>query len=65
MESRGVDAGEERIDRDTVWRAKCAALELLWQAQGAPRPVMSDGLRDFATFCALAERHGSALVTLA
>jgi 4-alpha-glucanotransferase len=57
-ESTAVDAGEERIDRDTVWRAKCAALELLWQAQGAPRPVMSDGLRDFATFCALAERHG-------
>jgi 4-alpha-glucanotransferase len=53
-----VDPHGERIDRDAVWRAKCAALELLWQAQGAPRPVMSDGLRDFATFCALAERHG-------
>lgn len=58
IESRGVDSGDERIDRDTVWRAKGAALELLWQAEGAPRLVLPDGLRDFATFCALAERHG-------
>ena len=57
-DSRGVDSAAERIDRDTVWQAKGAALELLWQAEGAPRPVMPDGLRDFATFCALAERHG-------
>ncbi len=48
----------ERIDYDTVWRAKRAALELLWRADGAPHPAMSDGLRDFATFCALAEQHG-------
>ncbi|MDQ4011144.1 MAG: 4-alpha-glucanotransferase [Actinomycetota bacterium] len=54
----GSDSGDARIDYDAVWRAKRAALELLWQAQGAPRPVMSDGLRDFAIFCALAERHG-------
>ncbi len=57
-ESRGVDSVGERIDHDAVWRAKRAALELLWQAEGDPRPIMSDGLRDFATFCALAERHG-------
>jgi 4-alpha-glucanotransferase len=48
----------ERIDYDAVWRAKRAALELLWQAEGRPCPMMSDGLRDFTTFCALAERHG-------
>lgn len=53
-----VDSRGDRIDHDAVWEAKRAALELLWQADGAPRPAMSDGLRDFATFCALAERHG-------
>ncbi|MFN2477909.1 MAG: 4-alpha-glucanotransferase [Pseudonocardiaceae bacterium] len=57
-ESRGLGSEAERIDHDAVWRAKSAALELLWQAEGAPRPAMSDGLCDFATFCALAERHG-------
>ncbi len=51
-------SGGERIDYDAVWRTKRAALELLWRAEGAPGPVTSDGLRDFATFCALAERHG-------
>jgi 4-alpha-glucanotransferase len=58
IESRRVDSGDERIDHDAVWEAKRAALELLWRADGAPRPEMSDGLRDFATFCTLAERHG-------
>ncbi|MGH3837166.1 MAG: 4-alpha-glucanotransferase, partial [Pseudonocardiaceae bacterium] len=53
-----VGSGGERIDRDAVWHAKRAALELLWRADGAPRPVLPEGLRDFATFCALAERHG-------
>ncbi|MGH3886532.1 MAG: 4-alpha-glucanotransferase, partial [Pseudonocardiaceae bacterium] len=53
-----VGSGAERIDRDAVWQAKRAALELLWRSDGAPCPVLSDGLRDFATFCALAERHG-------
>jgi 4-alpha-glucanotransferase len=56
--SRGVDSTGERIDHDAVWRAKRAALELLWQSEGAPCPVMPEGLRDFATFCALAQRHG-------
>jgi 4-alpha-glucanotransferase len=51
-------SGGERIDYDAVWRAKRAALELLWVAEGSPCPAMSEGLRDFATFCALAERHG-------
>jgi 4-alpha-glucanotransferase len=53
-----VDSRGERIDHDAVWRAKRAALELLWRADGAPCPVMPEGLRDFATFCALAQRHG-------
>ena len=53
-----VEPAHERIDYDAVWRAKQAALELLWQAEGTPCPAMSDGLRDFATFCALAQRHG-------
>src|SRR5918998_510670 len=54
----GSDSGNERIDYDAVWQAKRAALELLWQAEGRPCPVMSNGLRDFTTFCALAEQHG-------
>jgi 4-alpha-glucanotransferase len=53
-----VDATGELIDYDAVWQAKRAALELLWQAEGAPCPPLAPGLRDFATFCALAERHG-------
>ncbi|MBV9727974.1 MAG: 4-alpha-glucanotransferase, partial [Pseudonocardiales bacterium] len=57
-DSKGADSKGERIDHDAVWQAKLAALELLWRADGAPCPVMSDGLRDFATFCALAQRHG-------
>ncbi|MGH3601228.1 MAG: 4-alpha-glucanotransferase, partial [Pseudonocardiaceae bacterium] len=48
----------ERIDYDAVWQAKQAALELVWRAEGMPSPEMPSGLRDFATFCALAEHHG-------
>ncbi|MFY9807827.1 MAG: 4-alpha-glucanotransferase, partial [Pseudonocardiaceae bacterium] len=58
IESSALDSSGERIDHDAVWRAKRGALELLWQAEGAPQGAMSDRLRDFATFCALAERHG-------
>lgn len=47
-----------RIDHDLVWAAKRSALELLWRSEGRPAPEMSDGLRDFATWNALAERHG-------
>lgn len=46
----------ELIDYDAVWTAKLAALELLWPGHTEP---MDDDLRDFATFCALAERHGA------
>jgi 4-alpha-glucanotransferase len=43
------------IDYDAVWTAKLAALALLFPGTTEPMP---DDLRDFATFCALAERHG-------
>nr|WP_041788258.1 4-alpha-glucanotransferase [Mycolicibacterium gilvum] len=57
-----VSATTQRIDHDLVWAAKRAALELLWRSEGRPDrlddPSASDGLRDWATYCALAERHG-------
>lgn len=50
----------ELIDYDAVWDAKHAALELLWPHRPADEQAYEpdDKLRDFATFCALAERHG-------
>jgi 4-alpha-glucanotransferase len=45
------------IDYDAVWRAKRGALELLFPL-ATPAPAGED-LRAFATYCALAERHGS------
>ncbi|OBB87219.1 4-alpha-glucanotransferase [Mycobacterium sp. 852002-30065_SCH5024008] len=57
-----VSATTERIDHDLVWAAKRSALELLWRADGRPSPLdesgAGTGLRDWATYCALAERHG-------
>ena len=47
---------EDLIDYDEVWSAKSRALELLWPF--AARTDPSPDLRDFATFCALAEEHG-------
>jgi 4-alpha-glucanotransferase len=54
----------ERIDRDTAWLAKRAALELLWtehrvDALAAHRAERGDALEEFALFCALAEEHGT------
>jgi len=48
------------IEYDTVWDAKHAALELLWPHRPAAEQAYEpdDQLRDFATFCALAEQHG-------
>ncbi|WP_416211508.1 4-alpha-glucanotransferase [Frankia sp. Cas3] len=57
------------LDRDGVWRAKSAAFELLFTATVEPAAPAGDdrtgddrageeGLADFATWCALAERHG-------
>ena len=55
---RGIPRAE-LLDRDAVWAAKRAALEGLFpfrvERAGAER---SAGLRDFATWCALAERYG-------
>ncbi|MEX0658353.1 MAG: 4-alpha-glucanotransferase [Egibacteraceae bacterium] len=63
------DAGTpDRIDRDAVFRAKTWALELLHTVPRSPareqafadyRDQEGRGLVDFATFCALAERHGT------
>ncbi|WP_344868242.1 4-alpha-glucanotransferase [Amycolatopsis ultiminotia] len=55
---RGPAAGGELIDYDAVWTAKRDALTLLRPFD--PRPVeLDEDLREFATFCALAEVHGS------
>ena len=53
----------ERIDRDTVWNAKLAALELMWPSHrtGALaefRVASGEALERFALFCTLAEIHG-------
>ncbi|ORB43266.1 4-alpha-glucanotransferase [Mycobacterium paraseoulense] len=57
-----VSPTTERIDYDLVWAAKRSALELLWRAEGRPSPLdesaVAAGLPDWATYCALAERHG-------
>ncbi|HEU5474981.1 MAG TPA: 4-alpha-glucanotransferase [Actinophytocola sp.] len=45
------------IDYDAVWATKLAALERMWAGQLTVARLDPD-LRDFATFCALAERHG-------
>lgn len=58
-----VSATTDRIDHDLVWVAKRGALELLWRADGRPNPFddpsAPNALRNWATYCALAERHGS------
>jgi 4-alpha-glucanotransferase len=52
--------GAELIDYDAVWTAKLAALELLWRRSlPLPPPPEDADLRDFATFCTLAEQHGA------
>jgi 4-alpha-glucanotransferase len=49
----------ELIDYDAVWDAKRAALQLLWPHHPGTVDLADDpALRDFATFCALAEVHG-------
>jgi 4-alpha-glucanotransferase len=59
-------AAERRIDRDAVFRLKMAALEAIWArgeagALGLARYRAREGrgLEEFATFCVLAESHGS------
>jgi 4-alpha-glucanotransferase len=54
-----------RIDRDAVWKLKAEALERLWSGFPGDRRFESyrrqhgPALREFATFCVLAERHGA------
>ncbi len=49
----------EQIDRNEVWKHKSEALELLFRyAITRTEAEDSPGLTDFATWCALAERHG-------
>lgn len=64
---RGLNS-VRRIYRDTVWVLKRAALERIWAATRDRLPVEHDvwvaaggeSLRRFATWCVLAERHGTA-----
>jgi 4-alpha-glucanotransferase len=49
------DPDTELIDYDAVWRAKLAALELLAPGE---TPELEPALDAFATFSALAEKHG-------
>jgi 4-alpha-glucanotransferase len=58
--------GARVIDRDAVWARKRAALDLLWRGGDSPGPpfrawraVRGASLQRYATFCALAEHHGS------
>ncbi len=56
---------DRRIDRDAVWKLKDAALEKLWAAFSGSdrferyRAEQGRALREFATFCVLAEQHGA------
>lgn len=51
------DAEPELIDYDAVWDAKLEALERLWRF--AERVEPDPSLRDFATYCVLAEELGA------
>jgi 4-alpha-glucanotransferase len=51
-------AGSDSIDYDAVWRAKCAALELLAPSLHTIDLDDDPALRDFGVFCALAEQYG-------
>jgi 4-alpha-glucanotransferase len=64
---QAASTGSGLIDRDAVWAAKRAALEAIHQVPLAPaRQQALDefkrrqglALRDWATWCAIAERHG-------
>lgn len=59
--------GVDRIERESAWTAKRAALQIMFGsgrraarqiAFDAYREREGDGLTDFATWCALADRHG-------
>lgn len=66
-EVRSLNTDSGRLDRDTVWAAKRAALETVFAApRSAARQATFEafcaregqGLVDFATWCALAEQYG-------
>ncbi|MEX5218866.1 MAG: 4-alpha-glucanotransferase [Nitrospira sp.] len=66
LAARGRALNDDRlIDRDQVFRLKQQALRLLWSSfRGDPeferfRTEGGKRLREFATFCALAEHHGA------
>ncbi len=59
--------GRGLIDRDTVWAAKRASLQLIWRSGSAPGRAgpfrafcrrEGTALDDFATWCVLVETHG-------
>jgi 4-alpha-glucanotransferase len=56
---------ERRIDRDSVFKLKKDALEILWRRFSGDRRFddfcrdQAEPLRQFAAFCALAEHHGT------
>ncbi|WP_045879996.1 4-alpha-glucanotransferase [Pseudofrankia sp. DC12] len=57
----GADEFGELIDRDSVWAAKLAALEVLFARSPQPADAAGaagDEVAEFALWCALAERHG-------
>jgi len=60
----------ELVDRDRVWQLKRQALQMIWERsaverhlRGSPfarwRDAQGSGLREFATWCVLAESHGA------
>lgn len=63
--------GSDRLDRDAAWELKSAALEVVHSVErGQARQAAyeqflvreGDGLRDFATWCALVEEYGETWV---
>jgi 4-alpha-glucanotransferase len=67
LELRALNAADVLIDRDAVWEAKRSALTMVHAVPRSPgrqadydlfTELEGEGLRDFATWCALAEVHG-------
>lgn len=66
-EIRTLNTSSAELDRDAVWAAKQAAMEAVYSAPRSPSRQVAfeafcaregQGLIDFATWCALAERYG-------